>query len=124
MIGAIVKELIGLFVDDELLAAIILCVVVVIGASALSGVAPGWLVGLMLALALPAALAASVLRSAQRATRKAYAAHGRGKNREAPLVRLDAGGADHRGVDGRLCAQEPVKARAAFIGQAKASGSA
>ncbi len=71
MIGAIVKELIGLFVDDELLAATILCAVVVIGALALSGVAPGWLVGLMLALALPAALAASVLRSAQRATRKA-----------------------------------------------------
>jgi hypothetical protein len=49
MIGAILKELIGLFVDDELLA-------------------PGWLVGLMLALGLPAALAASVFRSAHRAT--------------------------------------------------------
>jgi hypothetical protein len=68
MIGAIIKELIGLFVDDELLAATILCAVALISALALSGLAPGWLVGLMLALGLPAALAASVLRSAHRAT--------------------------------------------------------
>ena len=69
MIGAVVKELIGLFVDDELLAAAILCVVGLISVLALSGVAPSWVVGLALALALPAALAASVLRSARRATR-------------------------------------------------------
>ena len=69
MIGAVVKELIGLFVDDELLAAAILCVVGLVSVVALSGVAPGWVVGLMLALSLPAALAASVLRSARRATR-------------------------------------------------------
>ena len=68
MIGAIVKELIGLFVDDELLAATILCAVALISALALAGIAPGWLVGLMLTLGLPAALAASVLRSAHRAT--------------------------------------------------------
>jgi hypothetical protein len=68
VIGVIIKELIGLFVDDELLAATILCAVALIAALALSGVAPGWLVGLMLALGLPAALAASVLRSAHRAT--------------------------------------------------------
>jgi hypothetical protein len=70
MIGAIVKPLIGLFVDDELLAATILCAVVLVGALALFGVAPKWLVGLMLTLALPAALAASVLRSARRETRR------------------------------------------------------
>jgi hypothetical protein len=69
MIGAAVKELIGLFVDDELLAAAILCVVGFISVLRLSGVAPGWLAGLLLTLALPAALAASVLRSARRATR-------------------------------------------------------
>ena len=69
MIGTIVKELIGLFVDDELLAAAILCVVGLISALALSGVAPSWLAGLMLTLALPAALAASVWRSARRETR-------------------------------------------------------
>ena len=69
MIGAVFKELIGLFVDDELLAAAILCVVGLVSVVALSGVAPGWVVGTMLALSLPAALAASVLRSARRATR-------------------------------------------------------
>ena len=69
MIGAIAKQLIGLFVDDGLLAATILCTVALIGALALSGVAPDWLVGLMLTLALPAALAASVFRSAQRERR-------------------------------------------------------
>ncbi|HEX9170909.1 MAG TPA: hypothetical protein VF886_18590 [Roseiarcus sp.] len=69
MIGAIVNELIGLFVDDEFLAATTLCSVVLISALALSGVAPGWLVGLMLLVALPATLAASVLRSARRKTR-------------------------------------------------------
>jgi hypothetical protein len=69
MIGAVVKQLFGLFVDDELLAATILCVVGLISALALSGVAPGWLVGLLLTLALPAALAASVLRSARWGTR-------------------------------------------------------
>ncbi len=69
MIGAAVKQLIGLFVDDGLLAATILCVVAVVSALALSGLAPAWLAGLMLALALPAALAASVLRSAWRAPR-------------------------------------------------------
>jgi hypothetical protein len=69
MIGAVVKQLIGLFVDDELLASAILCAVALISALKLSGAAPAWLVGLMLALALPAALAASVLRSARRETR-------------------------------------------------------
>jgi hypothetical protein len=68
MIGAIVKELIGLFVDDELLAAAILCVVALVSALTLSGVAPDWLVGLMLTLALPAVLVASVVRSARRPT--------------------------------------------------------
>jgi hypothetical protein len=66
MISAIAKELIGLFVDDEFLAAMILCAVALIGGLALSGAAPGWFVGLMLTGALPATLAASVLRSAWR----------------------------------------------------------
>lgn len=69
MIGAIVKELIGLFVDDELLAAGILCVVGVISALTLFGAAPSWLAGLLLTLALPATLAASVWRSARREKR-------------------------------------------------------
>jgi hypothetical protein len=69
MIGAIVKQLIGLFVDDELLAAAILCVVGFISVLTLFGAAPAWLAGLLLTLALPAALAVSVLRSARRAMR-------------------------------------------------------
>jgi hypothetical protein len=69
MIGAAIKQLIGLFVDDELLAAVILCVVALVGALALSGAAPSWVAGLLLTLALPAALAASVLRSVRRETR-------------------------------------------------------
>lgn len=70
MIGVVVKQLLDLFVDDELLAATILCAVALISVLALCGVAPGWLVGLMLTLALPATLVASVLRGARRATRK------------------------------------------------------
>jgi hypothetical protein len=69
MIGAIVKELIGLFVDDGLLAAAILCIVAVVSALTLFGAAPPWLAGLLLALALPATLAASVWRSARREKR-------------------------------------------------------
>jgi hypothetical protein len=70
MIAGIARQLIGLFVDDELLATTILCVVGVIGALALLGAAPAWLVGLLLTLALPAALVASVLRSARRESRR------------------------------------------------------
>ena len=69
MIGAIVKQLVGLFVDDGLLAAAVLCAVAVVSALKLSGAAPAWLVSLTLALALPAALAASVLRGARRGPR-------------------------------------------------------
>ena len=69
MIGAVVKQLIGLFVDDELLAALIVCAVGLVSALALSGAAPTWLVGLLLMVALPVALAASVLRTARRASR-------------------------------------------------------
>jgi hypothetical protein len=69
MINAIIKELIGLFVDDELLAAAILCTVALITALALSRLTPSWLVGLLLAVALPATLIASVLRSVRRETR-------------------------------------------------------
>ena len=61
MIGAIFRQAIILFVDDELLAASILCAVALIGALTLVGAAPAWMAGVLLALALPAALAASVL---------------------------------------------------------------
>jgi hypothetical protein len=69
MIGEIVKQLLGLFVDDELLAAGILVAVAVVALLALIGVLPMWLCGLLLTVSLPAALAASVVRSVQRARR-------------------------------------------------------
>jgi hypothetical protein len=69
MIGEIVKQLIGLFVDDEFLAVAILAIVAVACALAFLGVSPTWLAGLILTLALPAALASSVLRGVWRARR-------------------------------------------------------
>jgi hypothetical protein len=71
MIGAIFRQAIILFVDDELLAASILCAVALVGALTLVGAAPAWMAGVLLALALPAALAASVLKSARRGRRAA-----------------------------------------------------
>ena len=73
MSGAIVAQLIGLFVDDEFLAAAILAAVAVAGALALSAAAPAWVAGLILTLALPAALAASVVLSARHARQKTRA---------------------------------------------------
>ncbi len=61
------KALIGLFVDDEFLAAAILLVVAAAAALALSGAARPWLVGVLLTAALPAALAAGVVRTVRRA---------------------------------------------------------
>ena len=69
MIGAIVSQLVGLFVDDELLAAGILVAVAAIAFLTLLGALPTWLAGLLLAVSLPAALAASVVRSVRRARR-------------------------------------------------------
>jgi hypothetical protein len=65
MIGVIVRQVLGLFIDDEFLAVAILAVVALAGVLALSGAAPAWLAGLLLTLALPASLAASVLTSAR-----------------------------------------------------------
>ncbi len=69
MIGGAIKQLIGLFVDDELLAAAILCVVAIVSTLALSGAAPSWVAALLLTLAMPAVLVASVLRSVRRERR-------------------------------------------------------
>jgi hypothetical protein len=69
MIGGIVKPLIGLFVDDGLLAVGILVAVAVIGLLTLLGALPTWAAGLLLAISLPATLAASVLMSVRRARR-------------------------------------------------------
>lgn len=69
MIGEIAKQLFGLFVDDGLLAAGILVVVVLIAGPAAAGALPAWLAGLLLTISLPTVLAASVLRSVRRARR-------------------------------------------------------
>ncbi len=66
MIRAIVKQLIGLFVDDELLAVGILVVVAVVALLTLLSVLPTWAAGLLLTVLLPATLGASVLRSVRR----------------------------------------------------------
>ncbi len=69
MNGAIVTQLIGLFVDDEFLAAAVLVAVGAASALTLTAATPLWVAGLMLTLVLPAALAASVIRGARRARR-------------------------------------------------------
>jgi len=70
MIGAIVRQLVGLFVDDGLLAVGILVAVGAIGFLTSLGALPTWLAGLLLAVSLPAALAASVVGSVRRARRQ------------------------------------------------------
>jgi hypothetical protein len=69
MIGQIARQLAGLFVDDELLAAGILAAVAIIGLFAGLGALPTGLAGLLLTISLPTVLAASVLRSVRRARR-------------------------------------------------------
>jgi hypothetical protein len=69
MIAEIVKQTIGLFVEDEFLALAILAAVAVAGSLAFLGAAPAWLAGPMLTLAMPAALVAGVMRSVWRAER-------------------------------------------------------
>ncbi len=69
MIGGIVKSLIGLFVDDGLLALGILVAIAVIALLTLLGVLPTWGTGLLLVVSMPAVLAASVVMSARRARR-------------------------------------------------------
>ncbi len=62
-----IKELIGLFIDDEFLAAAILVLVAAAAALVLSSAAPPWLTGVLLTVALPAALVAGVVRTVRRA---------------------------------------------------------
>jgi hypothetical protein len=69
MIGEIIRQLVGLFVDDEFLAAAIFAAVAVATALAASAAAPAWLAGVLLMLALPGALAASIVLSVRRARR-------------------------------------------------------
>jgi hypothetical protein len=70
MIGEVAKQLMGLFVDDEFLAAAILGAVALASALVFLDAAPLWVAGLILTLALPAALAAGVWLSVRRARRE------------------------------------------------------
>ena len=70
MIAGIAKQLLGLFVDDGLLAAgFLVAVAPIAGLAALPAPLPAWLAGLLLTVSLPGVLAASVLRSVRRARR-------------------------------------------------------
>jgi len=69
VIGDLVSQLIGLFVDDELLAVGILVAVAVVALLAMLSLIPTWLAGLLLTVSLPAVLAASVVRSVRRTGR-------------------------------------------------------
>lgn len=66
MIDQVVGQLLGLLVDDGLLAVGILVAVAVIAFLTLLGAVPAWLAGLLLAVSMPAALAASVARGVRR----------------------------------------------------------
>ena len=70
MIARIVEPLIGLFIEDGLLAAGTLIAVAAVATLTLTGALPTAVAGLMLVFALPALLAASVLLSAKRARRQ------------------------------------------------------
>ena len=69
MIGSIIKEIVGLFVDDEILAIGILAIV---GAAAAIAFAP-WggptVAALFLVIGLPVVLVADVMLTLRRATR-------------------------------------------------------
>jgi hypothetical protein len=69
MIGAIIKEILGLFVDDEVLAIGILAIVGLAAAVALMYSAGRSLAALVLVIGLPALLAADVLLTLRRSTR-------------------------------------------------------
>jgi hypothetical protein len=70
MIARIIRQLVDLFVDDELLAIGVLAAVALVALPAWFAALPSAFVGLMLALSLPAILAASVLRGVRRARRR------------------------------------------------------
>ncbi len=70
MIARIVRQLVDLFVDDELLPIGVLAAVALVALLAWFAALPSALVGLMLTLSLPAILVASVLRGVRRARRR------------------------------------------------------
>jgi len=69
MIGPIIKEILGLFVDDEILAVGILAIVGLAAAITLASWAGPTVVALVLVIGLPAILVADVLLTLRRAAR-------------------------------------------------------
>ena len=69
MIGSIIKEILGLFVDDEILAIGIFAVVGLAAAVALMSSGGPSLAALVLVIGLPAPLVADVLLTLRRSTR-------------------------------------------------------
>jgi hypothetical protein len=70
MIGSIVGEILGLFIDDERLAIGVLAVVGLAAVLTLTPWAGQSVAGLVLVIGLPLVLDASVLLALKRATRK------------------------------------------------------
>jgi hypothetical protein len=70
MIHSALKELIGLFVDDEFLALAIMAVVAIAGVLAFSDMVSKAACGLVLVIALPLVLVISVLRTLRRTARQ------------------------------------------------------
>jgi hypothetical protein len=69
MIGSIIKEILGLFVDDEILAIGILAIVGAAAAIAFTPGAGSMVAALVLVIGLPAILIADVMLTLRRATR-------------------------------------------------------
>ena len=69
MIGSIIKEILGLFVDDEILAIGILAIVAAAAATAFTQWAGPTVAPLVLVIGLPAILIADVMLTLRRATR-------------------------------------------------------
>ena len=69
MIGSIIKEIVGLFVDDEILAIGILAIVGAAAAIAFTPRAGPTAAALVLVIGLPAILIADVMLTLRRATR-------------------------------------------------------
>jgi hypothetical protein len=70
MIRAVLKEIFGLFVDDEILAIGILAVVAIAGAATLAHRSGQSIAAFVLVTGLPAVLAADVVLTAGRSNRK------------------------------------------------------
>ena len=69
MIGSIIKEILGLFVDDEVLAIGILAIVGAAAAIAFTPRAGPTVAALVLVIGLPALLVADIMLTLRRATR-------------------------------------------------------